>query len=62
MIWNDEDVEAMYALTAHPDNNEYIVAGTNGNGLYESFDGGLTWHHAGLFGAHVQQIKFIPRY
>lgn len=62
IIWDDEDVEAIYALTVHPDNNQYIVAGTNGNGLYETFDGGLTWQHAGLFGAHVQQIKFIPRY
>jgi photosystem II stability/assembly factor-like uncharacterized protein len=61
-VMKSEDVEAIYAITVHPNNNNHIVIGTNGKGLFESFDGGETWQHAGLYGAHIQQIKFIPRY
>jgi photosystem II stability/assembly factor-like uncharacterized protein len=56
------EIEAIYAVTVHPEDPDYIVIGTNGKGLYESYDGGNSWNHAGLYGAHVQQIKFIPRY
>jgi photosystem II stability/assembly factor-like uncharacterized protein len=27
-----------------PDNGLHVLAGTNGNGLWETFDGGVTWH------------------
>lgn len=57
-----DETDAIYAITVHPDDNKYIVVGTNGKGLFESFDGGKTWQHAGLYGAHIQQIKFVPEY
>jgi photosystem II stability/assembly factor-like uncharacterized protein len=60
-VWNDETIEAIYALTVHPLDDTHILIGTNGNGLYESVDSGISWNHAGLFGAHVQQILFVPK-
>ncbi len=53
-------IEAIYAVTINPANKDHIVIGTNGEGVFESFDGGITWNHAGLFGAHIQQVEFIP--
>jgi photosystem II stability/assembly factor-like uncharacterized protein len=60
-VWSEESVEAIYALTVNPLDDNHILVGTNGNGLYESLDGGNSWRQAGLFGAHVQQIMFVPK-
>ncbi len=60
LIWDDDSFDAIYAITVNPYDQKHIIVGTNGAGLYESTDGGVTWQHAGLYGAHVQQIKFVP--
>ncbi len=59
-IWVDEEIEAIYALFVHPENPSHLMAGTNGKGIYESFDGGKTWRQAGLLHAHVKDIQRYP--
>jgi len=48
------------SLRVDPDNPSHIVAGTYGNGLYESFDAGSTWIHlesSGNIGKYVRDIE-----
>jgi len=59
-IWTAPEIEAIYSLWVDPANADHLFVGTNGKGIYESTDGGMTWKPAGLEGAHVKQISMFP--
>lgn len=50
----------LLSLAVHPEDTRRLVAGTDGEGVYESSDGGRTWSRAGLMGAKVTSIQFYP--
>lgn len=50
-------------LAADPLNRAVVYAGTQGNGVLRSADGGQTWHPAGLAGAQchpLSSLAFLP--
>ncbi len=59
-LWAAPEIEAIYSLFVSPANSNHLFVGTNGQGIYESTDGGITWKQAGLNGAHVKQINIFP--
>jgi photosystem II stability/assembly factor-like uncharacterized protein len=59
-LWNDPAVEAVFDVIVDPDDPAHVLAGTDGQGVYESHDAGRSWHRAGLMGAKVKQIEIIP--
>jgi photosystem II stability/assembly factor-like uncharacterized protein len=59
-IWTAPEIEAIYSMLVDPLDANHLMVGTNGKGIYESYDKGKTWKQAGLEGAHVKQIVFYP--
>jgi photosystem II stability/assembly factor-like uncharacterized protein len=53
-------VEAIFALCVDPRDADHLLAGTDGQGVYESFDRGATWRRGGMMGAKVKEIAFYP--
>jgi photosystem II stability/assembly factor-like uncharacterized protein len=53
-------VEAIFTLCVDPRNSEHLLAGTDGQGIYESFDRGRTWRRGGMMGAKVKDIALYP--
>jgi hypothetical protein len=37
-----------------------VYAGTDGNGVYESSDGGMHWSFAGLRGGKIKHLFIYP--
>lgn len=60
LLWQDPEIEAVYAIFVHPDDPRHMMVGTSGQGIYESRDGGKTWSNIGLKGCHVKQIEWYP--
>ncbi len=60
LLWQDNDIEAIFTIFIQPDHPKHILLGTSGQGVFESFDEGQTWTYAGLKGCHVKQIEFYP--
>lgn len=61
--WSVETVLAAQqacCLAADPQNAMVIYAGTNGNGLFRSSDGGQTWSPWGLVGQIVKAVAVSP--
>jgi photosystem II stability/assembly factor-like uncharacterized protein len=59
-LWSDPAVEAVFDVVVDPADPAHVLAGTDGQGVYESRDAGRSWHRAGLMGAKVKQIEIIP--
>lgn len=59
-IWSGPGNGAIYSIFVHPDHPHHIIVGTNGKGMFESVDGGNTWHQAGFPNAHIRQIELYP--
>lgn len=53
-LLGDQDVRC---LAADPNNSSIIYAGTQGNGVFSSSDGGKSWQPAGLSGHKVKAIS-----
>ena len=60
LLWGAPNVEAIYAMAVDPRESDHLLVGTNGQGVYESCDGGTSWSSAGLEGAHVTHIEMEP--
>ncbi len=60
LLWQSDQLEAVYAIFIHPENSRHIMIGTSGQGIFESLDEGRTWRQAGLRGCHVKQIELYP--
>lgn len=60
LLWQSDQLEAVYTIFVHPENSRHIMIGTSGQGIFESFDEGKTWRQAGLRGCHVKQIELYP--
>ncbi len=54
------DGQKACCLAADPQNRAVVYAGTNGNGLFRSADGGQTWQAAGLAGQIVKAVAVSP--
>jgi photosystem II stability/assembly factor-like uncharacterized protein len=60
LLWQNNDIEAVFTLFQQPGDAKHLMMGTSGQGVFESFDEGKTWKYAGLKGCHVKQIEFYP--
>jgi len=60
LLWQSDQLEAVYTIFVHPENSRHIMIGTSGQGIFESLDEGKTWRQAGLRGCHVKQIELYP--
>ncbi|MEK6756322.1 MAG: hypothetical protein AABZ02_09240 [Bacteroidota bacterium] len=60
LVWLAPEVEAILSIFVYPGNSQHLIIGTNGQGVYESLDGGRSWTNTGLKGAHVKQIELYP--
>lgn len=59
-VWKAPDFDAIYSVCVNPRNPDHLIAGTNGSGVFESFDKGRSWHDAGLPTAVVRQVAMYP--
>ncbi len=59
-IFADDAVESIFDVLIDPRDSSHLLIGTDGQGIYESADGGVRWHRAGLMGAKVKQMEFYP--
>ena len=60
LLWSDTAIEAIFSIAIDPANARHLCVGTDGQGVYESFDAGRTWARAGLMGGKVKEIGFYP--
>jgi photosystem II stability/assembly factor-like uncharacterized protein len=60
LLWQSDQLEAVYTIFVHPEDSRHIMIGTSGQGIFESFDEGKSWRQAGLRGCHVKQIELYP--
>jgi photosystem II stability/assembly factor-like uncharacterized protein len=60
LLWDDPAVEAIFDVSEDPQDPGHLLVGTDGQGIWESPDGGRSWRRAGLMGAKVKQIEFYP--
>lgn len=59
-IFAGGDIESIFCILINPVNPSHLLVGTDGQGIYESLDGGRNWRRAGLSGAKVKQMEFYP--
>jgi photosystem II stability/assembly factor-like uncharacterized protein len=60
LIWKEPAIESVFCVFVHPVNPQHLLVGTDGQGIFESRDGGATWTSAGLYGGKIKQIAFYP--
>jgi photosystem II stability/assembly factor-like uncharacterized protein len=54
-------VNCVFCISVHPQNSGHLFAGTDGQGVFESLDGGRSWRFAGLAGGKVKQVLCLPQ-
>lgn len=59
-LWTGPGTDALYSICVNPRNAHHLMVGSNGDGVFESFDQGRTWSHAGLPTAVVRQVAMYP--
>ncbi len=59
-VWDAPDIDAIFALLVDPRDPTHLFAGTDGNGLFESFDHAVHWQWAGLRGGKIKHIVMYP--
>jgi photosystem II stability/assembly factor-like uncharacterized protein len=59
-LWPAPGIEAIFCIHVDRLNPDHILLGTDGQGVFESFDGGGQWKFAGLDGGKVKQIVIYP--
>jgi len=59
-LWPAPGIDAIYSLFVFPGDPSHLLAGTVGDGVLESIDGGAAWRRAGLDGTQVKQIELYP--
>ena len=60
ILWDPDAIQAFFCLLVDPRDPQHLYAGTDGNGVYESFDGGRMWKAAGLGGGKIKQLFYYP--
>jgi len=56
-LWDAPGIEAIFCLAVDPLEQEHLLMGTDGQGVLESTDGGVSWKSVGLDGAKIKDIK-----
>jgi hypothetical protein len=59
-VWDAPGIDAIFALLVDPRDPAHLFAGTDGNGLFESFDHAARWQWAGLRGGKIKHIVMYP--
>jgi photosystem II stability/assembly factor-like uncharacterized protein len=59
-LWEAPGIEAIFCITVDPVEEHHLMAGTDGQGVLESYDGGWTWKAIGLNGGKIKDIKIYP--
>ncbi len=59
-VFANDAVESIFDVLIDPRNPSHLLVGTDGQGIYESLDHGLTWRRAGLMGAKIKQMEYYP--
>jgi len=60
VLWAPTTIQAFFCLLVDPNDARHLYAGTDGNGVYESLDGGDEWRYAGLNGGKIKHLFFYP--
>jgi photosystem II stability/assembly factor-like uncharacterized protein len=60
ILWDPDAIQAFFCLLVDPHDPQHLYAGADGNGVYESFDGGRMWKAAGLGGGKIKQLFYYP--
>ena len=59
-VWDAPGIEAIFSLLVDPRDPAHLFVGTDGNGLFESFDHAVHWQWAGLRGGKIKHIVMYP--
>jgi photosystem II stability/assembly factor-like uncharacterized protein len=59
-VWDAPGIDAIFALLVDPRDSTHLFVGTDGNGLFESFDRAAHWRWAGLRGGKIKHIVMYP--
>jgi len=59
-LWESPGIEAIFCITVDPLEAQHLLVGTDGQGVFESTDGGRTWNAVGLDGGKIKDIKIYP--
>jgi len=59
-VWDAPGIDAIFSLLVDPHDSAHLFVGTDGNGLYESFDHAAHWRWAGLRGGKIKHIVMYP--
>lgn len=59
-VWDAPGIEAIFSLLVDPRDSTHLFVGTDGNGLFESFDHAVHWQWAGLRGGKIKHIVMYP--
>jgi hypothetical protein len=59
-LWDAPGIEAIFDIQVDTLAPDHLLVGTDGQGVFESFDRGRTWKFAGLAGGKVKQITLYP--
>jgi photosystem II stability/assembly factor-like uncharacterized protein len=60
VLWDAPGIDGMFCIFTFPGDPLHLLVGTDGQGVYESPDGGTTWRCAGLSGGKIKQIALYP--
>ena len=60
-VWDAPGIDAIFALLVDPRDPAHLLVGTDGNGLFESFDHAAHWQWAGLRGGKIKHIVMYPK-
>jgi photosystem II stability/assembly factor-like uncharacterized protein len=59
-VWDAPGIDAIFSFLVDPRDSAHLFAGTDGNGLFESFDHAVHWQWAGLRGGKIKHIVMYP--
>jgi photosystem II stability/assembly factor-like uncharacterized protein len=59
-FWSAPGIGVIFCVYVDPRNPDHLLVGTDGQGIFESFDQGRQWRFAGLDGGKVKHIVIYP--
>lgn len=59
-LWESPGIESIFCITVDPIDEDRLLVGTDGQGVFETTDGGQSWKAVGLNGGKIKDIKIYP--